>query len=1027
MFERLAIGLRVAAFGTTVVLCGAAPVRAQHLPLTTYTTAQGLAGNDAAAAVEDAQGFLWIGTEHGLSRFDGKEFRTFGTAHGLPDVRVTSVVPGAKGVMWVGVWGGLYRFDFARGGVFTPIPAEGRGPHWERTVLAIDAHGQLWCGADGLYRLEESEGGEVLRRVPLPPHVSLPAVPALAVDRSGTVWAAYEHLYRRLPDGQFQQLPSDGPYPRNISFIAADDPERVWITGIDGLWTADHCASQRADQRCRLRRAAALEVLPWAGPLPKPEGGYWLGTATGLMEVDAAGRTTRRISRDQGLVAAGGVPMLLDRRGDLWIRFGDSGIQRLAADGFTSFGRQEGVEAGLITTVLITQANELVVVGHPHVFQRYDGSRFSVIRPSMPAGINGPGWGWNQVDFQDRSGQWWIPTLNGVVRLPVVRQVAALARTKAVDLLAWRGCFRGQDVFRLYEDSHSDLWIGTIEMHKPTLHRWNRATGTIDCFTSTSFLDAEMSPTAFLDDGRGTLWVGFYLGQIARYRAGRFECLLNCDGSAYGNVTAFLLDRRQRLWITTGRGGVLRLDQPASESPRVVHLTTNEGLTSNRTRALVEDRFGRIYIGNDLGVDVLDATESQIRHYGVDDGLPHAFVNVARAAANGDLWFGTLDGVARLRPTPADPESGSPRVFIDGIRVAGVSHPVTASGEQDITDLVLAPDQRNLVVDFVALPRDASRTLRFQYRLSDTEPWSPASSNRSVIIAGLAAGDHRLQIRALDAGNLPSPHVATVSLQVLAPVYRRGWFLTVAGTVFLALLALLYRARTMHLVALERQRTRIAMDLHDEMGSRLGSIGLLADLAADEAAPGTLHRARLEHIGEAASDMGSSLAEIVWSLRRGGMTLEAVAQHLAVHGRRLFAGPSPIFETHLPERWPAGEMSLAAGRAVLLIGLEALHNCARHAKASLVVLDFHSSGGDWVLAVSDDGRGIPAADDPAGGSGLGLHSMPRRAAEIGGSLIIDSKPGQGTTVRLTFNPRATERTGYRMNIREIWRSRRDIP
>jgi signal transduction histidine kinase len=410
----------------------------------------------------------------------------------------------------------------------------------------------------------------------------------------------------------------------------------------------------------------------------------------------------------------------------------------------------------------------------------------------------------------------------------------------------------------------------------------------------------------------------------------------------------------------------------------------------------------------------------------VDDGLPHPFVNIARALDNGDLWFGTLDGVARLRPTAGEREPDSPRVLIDGIRVAGVSHPVNASGEPEIKALVLAPDQRNLVVDFVALPRDASRTLRFQYRLSDTEPWSPASSNRSVIIAGLAAGDHRLQIRALDAGNLPSPHVATVSLRVMAPVYQRAWFLMIAATFFMALLAVLYRARTMYLVALERQRTRIAMDLHDEMGSRLGSIGLLADLAAEDAAPGTAHRTRLEHIGEAASDMGSSLAEIVWSLRRRGMTLGVVAQHLAVHGRRLFAGASPVFETRFPERWPAGEMSLSAGRAVLLIGLESLHNCARHAKASTVVLDVHSSGRDWALAVSDDGRGIPAADDPTAGSGLGLHSMQRRADEIGGSLTIDSRQGQGTTVRLTFNPRATERTGDRMNIRGIWRRRRDI-
>src|SRR5262249_43466162 len=151
------------------------------------------------------------------------------------------------------------------------------------------------------------------------------------------------------------------------------------------------------------------------------------------------------------------------------------------------------------------------------------------------------------------------------------------------------------------------------------------------------------------------------------------------------------------------------------------------------------------------------------------------------------------------------------------------------------------------------------------------------------------------------------------------------------------------------LAQFERQRTRIAMDLHDEMGSRLGSIGLLADLAAEHAVVGTPQQTQLEHIAETAAEMGSSLREIVWSLRRGAMTLEGLGVHLAVHGRRLFPGSSTAFDTRFPDRWPAGDMSLAVGRAVLLIGLEALHNCARHAHARSVVLELRPHGRTWLL------------------------------------------------------------------------------
>src|SRR5262249_21322764 len=157
--------------------------------------------------------------------------------------------------------------------------------------------------------------------------------------------------------------------------------------------------------------------------------------------------------------------------------------------------------------------------------------------------------------------------------------------------------------------------------------------------------------------------------------------------------------------------------------------------------------------------------------------------------------------------------------------------------------------------------------LRVQYRLSDAEPWSPAPANRSIVLAGLSPGDHRLQIRPLGGSGSATPLVATVSFRVLVPVYRRSWVLGLATLSVGALIVAAYHSRMAHATALERQRTRIAMDLHDEMGSRLGSIGLLADLAAEETVNGTTQRTRLEHIAETAADMGSSLGDIVWSLR----------------------------------------------------------------------------------------------------------------------------------------------------------------
>jgi signal transduction histidine kinase len=253
----------------------------------------------------------------------------------------------------------------------------------------------------------------------------------------------------------------------------------------------------------------------------------------------------------------------------------------------------------------------------------------------------------------------------------------------------------------------------------------------------------------------------------------------------------------------------------------------------------------------------------------------------------------------------------------------------------------------------------------------------------------------------------------------LTPFYRSAWFLMLMVADAAAFVLAAYRTRIARTLALERQRTRIAMDLHDEMGSRLGSIGLLADLAADETVDEQRRMRLLNEIAETAAGLGLSLTDIVWSLRRGQMTMESLARHLAGHGRRLFPGNHPAFEPRFPDTWPVIELSLSAGRNALLVGLEALHNAAQHARPGRVVLELRPEGRHWRLMVSDDGQGFDHGVVPGGG-GFGLETMRRRAAEIGATLDVHSSAGHGTSVALLFNPKAEDRRLPTTKIRKIW-------
>jgi signal transduction histidine kinase len=218
-----------------------------------------------------------------------------------------------------------------------------------------------------------------------------------------------------------------------------------------------------------------------------------------------------------------------------------------------------------------------------------------------------------------------------------------------------------------------------------------------------------------------------------------------------------------------------------------------------------------------------------------------------------------------------------------------------------------------------------------------------------------------------------------------------------------AVVSLAYRARVAFLLGLERQRTRIAMDLHDEMGSGLGSIGILSGLLSGEADEAPHRHALATQIAEISQELGTALSDIVWSLDPRSSTLGEVAGRLAEHGRRLFSGDAVRFTVSFPEVWPAAPLDFPLRRGLLLIGLEALHNAARHARARHVTLAVLRSNHGWQLVVEDDGCGLPDGARRGTRVGVGLQSLRRRAAEIGGRIEWSDRAGGGTRVTLDFS------------------------
>ena len=454
---------------------------------------------------------------------------------------------------------------------------------------------------------------------------------------------------------------------------------------------------------------------------------------------------------------------------------------------------------------------------------------------------------------------------------------------------------------------------------------------------------------------------------------------------------------QRRLWVGTNQNGLMRIDHPEADRPAFRRYTTANGLSSDLILSLTEDLSGRIYVGNGSGVDSLDVATSRSRDITSADGLAAGEVQASFRDHNGVLWFGTSAGLSRLVAVPDRPPAPL-TIAITSLRVGGVRQPGSELGETEISGLRYQPNQNDIEVGFAGPAFAPGDTLRYQYMLegADSE-WSPPSPQRTVTYANLSHGSYRFLVRAINSEGVLSERPASIAFVILPPVWLRWWFQLLAAAVAGAAIYWLHHYRVTRLLELERVRTRIATDLHDDIGSSLSQIAILSEVANRHVDPAHPSLAEpLTDIAGISRELVDSMSDIVWAI-------DPERDHLGdlVHRMRRFA--SDVFsprDIRLEFQAPAGEQDLQMGadlrRQIFLIFKEAVHNVLRHSGATEVSIDFQVEHGWLHLRVADKGRGFDAAQ---GHDGHGLRSMQERAHSVGGEIDITSS-ARGTTVAL---------------------------
>jgi signal transduction histidine kinase/ligand-binding sensor domain-containing protein len=958
---------------------------------------QGLPQNNVTSVIQTHEGYLWLGTYGGLARFDGVDFTVFDNKNTpeLHNSRVTSLFESPDDTLWVGHENG--ELTMRRDGKFSAvkilatwdskkisgITADESGDVWllggngqlarvrDGLVLspqpgtatkvlsfARATNGAIWVVRDG--RLSIMEHGQMRPVYPDWPLTNSTYVQGICVSRDGGLWVASNGRIRKWKNEQWVQDLGTAPWElaplgrmtetRNGTLVAATSN-----TGIFLLFPGTDNPTQHFDQFNGMEADWILSVIE------DREGNLWLGSGgTGLVEMRPSHiQTMEPPDHFRGRPLLG---VCTGRAGDVWIGTEGAGLYRLQNSEWTHFVYTNFNNNSFVWSVAEDQGGQLLAGTWGAGVFAFDGEHFKFApgleRLTVPA----------PAMLGARDGGFWIGTELGLLRYQA-------GKTN------WFTESNGQplrDVRCIAEAANGAVWFGMAGdglacLENGHIRQWRQTNGLASDYINCLHFDRD-----------GVLWIGTSDSGLCRLKAGKFSTIDRAQSLPNSTIGDIEDDGNGFFWVSS-HAGIIRASQAELN-------------------------------------DCADGKIPAIRclTYGINDGLPTIECSAGLQPAgcltpDGRLWFPTSKGLVVINPDEFPINHLPPPMVLEELLVDG--EPVTNA----TAPVIIPPGHNRLEFHYTALSFVAPEKVQFKYRIAGLEKdWVNAGTKRVANYSYVPPGDYTFQVAACNNDGIWNETGVSLAFTLLPHFWQTWWFHFFGGllTVLAASVAVWFEMRRrMHRrleklereQAIERERARIARDIHDDLGASLTRITMLSQSAGNEMEVSEAMAGNLERIFCTARELTGKMDEIVWAVNPRHDRLDSLANYLSRFAHDFLSMAEIRCRLEVPLEVPAQPVTAEVRHHVFLAFKEALNNVVKHAAATEVRVELKLSAEKLELLVADNGRGFsvshalnPLAANPVGPvRGNGLANMQRRLVEIGGTCEIHSELGRGSEVKLT--------------------------
>jgi ligand-binding sensor domain-containing protein/signal transduction histidine kinase len=945
---------------------------AQQLPFHTLSVRDGLLSNYIMCFNQDTKGRLLIGTPEGVSVFDGVHFTNYTSRQGLSAGSVTSIRedPTHRGSVLIGTTRGLYLL---RHGRIRQVPVSDPDAAWI-TDLAVDRDGTVWAGAGrGLFRYRNG----TLEQAPVSGRAR--TVSRITTTPDGMVWILNHHGVHRYDPrrGMTRTIDSSSGYYPGSNAIMHDARGDVFVCARDS-------SILQFSGGVLKRKIRVADVLPMF-VVQDNHGSYWVGTSNGLYacgtDVPDPARGVR-YGKENGLPASALNLGFFDNENNLWFGTEGKGITRLEDRHIAMF-----TDVDLTGHGIFDNRGVLWLTSVDGIWEYRSAGAMRWTRTLHRATADWPG-GYPYAIVVDAHGRLVVTFASACIALfDISGYTAEQSGLPGPTIIVPRGDLPAPDAFTLCADRKARLWcnlgkgrVGVVSIPDGRLLKM--------------FTGIPHDIRKIYEDLYGRVWIGGYNSGITIIDANDLESASITRLPALEGISTrnFFMDRRGRMWIGTLFDGVIVVDKDT-----IIRYTERDTMLSDKVHSITEALDGTIWLGTQTGMAYAPKGSPPFR---TDQELTDSPVYGCLVRNDGLLLICTRYQLSLVDLTMSTPDTIPPVVNITGMQANGRDIPIHAP-------VSLGANENNCRIEFTAVRLRRPASIRYQYKLEGaSHRWSTPTRERSLSFAALRPGTYTVLVRAINGEGVVSRTPARLTFTINRPYWQQWWFILLTVSVIGLILFSVIRGRVRRLLEIERIRSRIAADLHDDIGSGLTRIALMTEvmqrqmhgLSRQERPDGGLvHEiaATMSRVGSISRELVEGMSDVVWSIDPRNDSLVRLIDRVRVYALDVCESRDVVFQLETMGDTQRFTTNSDLSRCVLLVSKEAINNAIRHSGASRISMTVQVDAGHIRMDIRDDGRGF---DEALLSRINGLTNMRNRVEKAGGVLRIASSIGAGTSV-----------------------------